>query len=315
MILTVLQESRGRLHGISLEMATAARILSKKYPGGNAGLLITGGFSDESQEFLKRCGLDCVYIYENSNYATFLPEQYCHALLDCINETMPEVLLIGGTPEGRILAPTVAAYLKTGVTADCTKLDIEGGLLIQTRPAFGGNIMARIITPETRPQIATIRYGVIKAQSTEDKTDLIFRKAIIPFIPGRRAEWVSAIKSIGRCNDIVFAVGGGLGSQDDIERFRILAEKVKADLMCSRRIVEKGWFPQNKQIGLSGNSIAPKLLITFGISGSVQFQAGIQNVQALYSVNIDPTAPIMRIADRPFVGDLYGIAEELVKKL
>ena len=212
-----------------------------------------------------------------------------------------------------------AIPLNTGVTADCTELTIENGLLIQTRPAFGGGVMARIITADMRPQIATVRYGIMrnkeKKRGPQAVTCRILRADAVPFPSltvhaGAPAETSpEEIKT-----DKILALGGGIRSREDIEFFRNICAGYQMELMCSRNLVERGWFPQSKQIGLSGRSVSPQLLLSLGISGSVQFMAGIQGAKKIIAINSDPGAPILRIADIPLIGDLYLIMEELVKQ-
>jgi electron transfer flavoprotein alpha subunit len=309
LILVLLQPHPDGVHPISLELAGAARRLAAEGGLETAGVFIAGELTAAARAALGGCGLGEVHVYQDERFHPFVPEPHAAALLHCIAALRPGILLVGATPEGRCLAPLAAVPLETGVTADCTELAIDAeGLLVQTRPAFGGGLMARIITPEARPQIATVRYGVFRGGETAGTARLLSAGAI-PLPPARvRAEELTA-PSAGRGEaDYVLALGGGIRAREDIGLFQRMSESIGAELFCSRSLVERGWFPQSLQIGLSGRCVAPRLLITLGISGSVQFMAGIQGAKKICAVNTDPGAPILRIADIPLICDLYQTA-------
>jgi electron transfer flavoprotein alpha subunit len=308
-ILVLLQPHAEGVHPISLELAGAARRLAADGGLETAGIFITGELGAAARDQLTDCGLGEVYIYEDLRFRPFVPERHAAALLHCVGKLRPDILLVGATPEGRSLAPLAAVPLETGVTADCTELAIdEGGLLVQTRPAFGGGLMARIITPEARPQIATVRYGIFRGGAAAGSTRLL--PADPDALPAGRtlAEELDAAVSGGKEADRILALGGGIRAREDIDFFRQTGESIGAELMCSRILVERGWFPQSRQIGLSGRCVASKILITMGVSGSVQFMAGIQGAQKICALNTDPAAPILRIADLPLICDLYQAA-------
>lgn len=316
-LLFTLQQQGGGIHPISLELASAARRLAREGDMESAGLLITGKLSEKSRAELGRLGLGAVYIYEDPCYAPFVAEYHCAALLHCAGLLKPEILLVGATPEGRILAPLAAIPLDTGVTADCTELAIEDGLLVQTRPAFGGGIMARIATPAARPQIATVRYGMLCGPDAtpEAETPLIISRAAPLPESKLRAKIIEEVFTEEDSAESILALGAGVRAREDIDLFRRVCAAASMKLMCSRSLVERGWFPRSSQIGLSGRSVSPSLLVTLGISGSVQFMAGIRGAHRIIAVNTDSDAPILRAADIPLAGDLYKIAEELLKTL
>lgn len=317
-VLVFLQKSAGHIHPISLELSAAAVDLAQKNGAFARGVLITDELTVVMEEEIVHSGLKDVFLYQNPIYSNFIAELFCAPLLACIETNKPGSLLVGATPEGRTLAPMAAVPLRTGVTADCTNLDFdENGLLIQTRPAFGGNVMARIITPKARPQIATVRIGIMK----QDKLPRGKRKTRIVFCDTayflnttstkvKIAATVNGMKEEDKAGLIV-VVGGGLKCKEDLAIFDSFCQQNGAILMCSRVLVERDWFSQSSQIGISGQSVSPKLLITFGVSGSVQFMAGIQRAEKICAVNTDANAPILKIADIPIVGDLYGIIKEL----
>jgi electron transfer flavoprotein alpha subunit len=327
-ILVLLQPHREGLHPISRELAAAARRLAASGGLKTAGVFIAGELTAAAEAQLRDCGLEDIYLYQDKGYRSFIPERYAAALVHCIGTLRPEILLVGATPEGRCLAPLAAVPLETGVTADCTELSLDpGGLLVQTRPAFGGSLMARIVTPEARPQIATVRYGVFPsggasqgasqeasqkaAQKAAQSASRLLPAAAGPFPPVRtqvEALTAAAGDDGGEEPRCILALGGGVRVREDIGLFSKMAETLGAALMCSRSLVERLWLPQSLQIGLSGRCVAPRLLIALGVSGSVQFMAGIQGAKKICALNTDPRAPILRIADIPLVSDIYQLA-------
>ena len=309
--LIYLQESPGGLHPVCAELAAKGLELADD----TAGVLICGGLTPELTAALRSSGLGRVYLYTIPAAGVFLQEAHKAAVTDCVRRLEPEILLFGATLEGRSLAPMIGAAFKTGVTADCTELSLNSaGKLVQTRPAFGGRIMASILTRTARPQIATARQGVFKAQPKAAGDCEIIPCELPGDIQPRlqiEDEGAAPAGEKGR-RPVVVAVGGGLRDKADLALFEKLAEKLDADLMCSRVLVERGFLPQRRQIGLSGNAISAELLLCFGISGSVQFLSGIKGVKRLCAVNEDREAEIMKNADYPLLGDLYGVARAML---
>jgi electron transfer flavoprotein alpha subunit len=314
LILTLLQPYAGGVHPISLELAGAARNLASGGGLKTAGVFIAGELGPAAEAQLRGCGLEEIHLYLDERFRSFVPELYTAALLRSVETLHPDILLVGATPEGRSIAPLAAIPLRTGVTADCTELALNAdGLLEQTRPAFGGGLMARIITPEARPQIATVRYGIFRGGKGEGaaKSARLLPADPGPLPPARiHIEELNSPSAATEEAGCVLAIGGGVRTREDIGLFRGMSESIGACLMCSRILVERGWFPQSLQIGLSGRCIAPRILITLGISGSVQFMAGIQGAGKICAVNTDPLSPILRIADMPLLCDIYQIAAE-----
>ncbi|MDR1174484.1 MAG: electron transfer flavoprotein subunit alpha/FixB family protein [Treponema sp.] len=309
LILVLLQPHAEGLHPISRELAGAARRLAAGSGFKTAGIFIGGELISAAKAQVQDCGLEEVYLYLDERFRPFIPELHTGALLHCVRALRPGILLVGATPEGRCLAPLAAVPLETGVTADCTELALDaGGLLVQTRPAFGGGLMARIITPDARPQIATVRYGIFRGGEAAGTARLIQAETGPLPLPRIQAEALTAPSPGGKEADYVLALGGGLRTREDIGLFKKMAHTIGAELMCSRSLVERGWFPQSLQIGLSGRCIAPRLLITMGVSGSVQFMAGVQAARKLCALNTDPGAPILRAADIPLICDIYQTA-------
>ncbi|HWQ57506.1 MAG TPA: electron transfer flavoprotein subunit alpha/FixB family protein [Clostridia bacterium] len=314
-VLALLQQAEGILHPDSYGVASAARTLAAQCDGDAVGVSLVDNMimGETFTAQLKSTGLCRVYVIADRRFAAFIAEEHCAALVKLIRDLNPDIFLAPATPEGRALSSMAAAALHTGVTADCTALRLRAdGLLLQTRPAFGGNVMAEIVTPKTRPQVATIRCGVASPSGGADTQIVLIGPG---WVPARArevsAEWVERVPPVGRNEDVVLALGGGVAAREDIALFRDIAERVGASLMCSRALVERGWFPRGAQIGLSGRRVDAGLLITLGVSGSAQFMAGAQGAKKLIAVNPDENAPIMRAADVPIIGNMYEIAHEL----
>lgn len=314
-----------KIHPVTFELLGKARELASVTSQKVYALLLFPGDGSEAARELLSYGADEVYLYESPIYTYFSNTTFARAFEDFIEKVKPSSVLVGATNTGRSLAPRVAAHLRTGLTADCTSLEMkENTDLVQIRPAFGGNIMAQIITTRTRPQFATVRYKVFQAPEKRpvDMQDPAIRTRIIQMetdpswedqrIRIKNVTALPPVKDISEAEKIV-AVGRGLKSPDDLELARKLAEKLGAHLACTRPLVEAGWLDASHQIGLSGKTVKPKLIITLGISGAVQFAAGMKGSDCIVAVNQDPAAPIFDIAHYCLVGDLYEVIDELMK--
>ena len=240
---------------------------------------------------------------------------------DFINKNKPSTLLVGATTIGRSLAPRVAARFRTGLTADCTILDIkENTDLVQIRPAFGGNIMAQIINPNNRPQLATVRYKVMDAP--ERSKEKIGKVTLCSIDKGQLDSQIKVLKvtkkqveeSISDA-DIIIAVGRGLKKEKDLDMINELAELIGAQIATTRPLIEAGWTDAKRQIGLSGRTVKPKLIITCGISGAVQFTAGMNNADCIVAINKDPKASIFNVAHYGIVGDIYEVIPTLINNI
>lgn len=316
-ILVFLQTVNDRIHPNSLELVSAANLLTAKNGGKVFGVTAAEACTETLLQALSQLAVCEADVYAGGMYRTFIAECFSAALVDCAQRRLPGTLLVAATPEGRAIAPMAAVPLQTGVTADCTALAMEEtGLLLQTRPAYGGSIMANIITPTARPQIATVRQGIFTATPFLGKALVNIYEPVpaavssLPKVISRQMEDIRQERDA----DIIIALGGGLKKQEDLELFFAVSCVLNGELLCSRSLVERGWLPHSCQIGLSGRSVAPRLLIAFGISGSVQFSAGIHGAKQVFAVNMDEAAPIMRTADCPIVGDMYAIADEILKQ-
>jgi electron transfer flavoprotein alpha subunit len=262
--------------------------------------------------------VDELYHYRHPSLCSFSAEPYAALFEDFINEVKPSVVIVGGTVVGRSLAPRVAARFRTGLTADCTMLDISAaGGLEQIRPAFGGNIMAHIRTPDFRPQFATVRYKIFDAPRRSETRGgrLIVRE--VPnerlrsgyrVIESRKKPEVFGIEDA----QVIIAVGRGLKKKSDLELVEDLASALKAQIAGTRPMIESGLLDPRRQIGLSGRTVKPALILTLGVSGSVQFVAGMKSSDRIIAVNTDRSAPIFNVAHIGIVGDLYEIVPTLL---
>lgn len=265
-------------------------------------------------------GADRVYTYDAPRLAGFRVLPYAAAFEDFIRKVRPGSVLVGATALGRSLAPRVAARFNTGLTADCTRLEMKPNTdLVQIRPAFGGNIMAQITTPKHRPQFCTVRYKIFSPPAPHEPSgEVVFMPVTEEML--RDATEVLLVQRQEKQPDIseaeaIVAVGRGLRSQKDLQLAKELAGALGAQLACTRPLVENGWFGAKKQIGLSGRTVKPKLIVALGISGSVQFAAGMQNSGCIIAVNSDEAAPIFNIAHYGIVGDLYSVVPLLLDKI
>lgn len=311
-----------RLHPVGLQLMSAAQELTSNSGGEIHGIVI-GEDADQAEEQMNQLPLSKVYLYESEEY--FKSDLYKTQVLDCIQQSSPEVVLMGGTKEGRSLAPRVSAALKTGLTADCTELYVrEGSELVQIRPAFGGNLMAQIITPDTRPQMATLRYNQFPplkpsaSEAARRKPVSFIKRKLMPqpssLLKITETMRFTASESIAK-QDVLVAAGRGVRSKEDLDMIIELAELLGGELASTRRLVEQGWISFHRQIGLSGHSVRPKLLLTIGVSGSVQFMAGIRGAETIIAINSDEDAPIFSAADHAYCGDLYEIVPALISTL
>ena len=314
------QLSDGKLHPVTLELLGKARELSAVI-GQKVTAVIIGSNVKGAAEELVSYGADEVYAYDHEALADFTLSPYANAFYDFIEKTRPGSILVGATNLGRSLAPKVAARCNTGLTADCTVLQMkENTDLVQIRPAFGGNIMAQIITPNSRPQFCTVRYkifsapervrepaGAIKYMTVTEKmlvsrTEVIERKEKPKLIDISEAE-------------VVVACGRGFKTKADLSMAEELCDLLGGQLACTRPLVEAGWMDARRQIGLSGRTVKPKLIIALGVSGSVQFAAGMKGSDMIVAVNSDENASIFNISHVNIVGDIYEIVPMLIKKI
>ena len=310
----------GKIHPVTYELIGKARELAAKINQPVYAVFLGENIFRQAQEIL-HYGVSKVYVCENAELRAFDLENYAATFEVFVNKVKPAAILVGATPVGRQLAPRVAARFHTGLTADCTVLDIrENTDLIQIRPAFGGNIMAEILTPNHRPQMATVRYKIMDApKRNEEISGSIERLDLDAAKFKSRVEVLSITekpKERGIENaEILVVAGRGVKKKEDLNLIRELAEILNGDYACTRPLVESGWLNPKRQIGLSGRTVRPKLIITCGVSGSVQFVAGMEHSEKIFAINSDPKASIFKVANYAVVGDLYEIIPKLIKKI
>lgn len=312
-------ESNGSLHPVSLELLGKARELAAKISHPVFAVVIGAGV-DAAAKILLEYGADEVHLYDDAAFRDFRIEPYANALEDFINSIRPSSVLVGGTVNGRSLAPRVAARFKTGLTADCTVLDIQPNTdLDQIRPAYGGNIMAHINTPKHRPQFATVRYKVFDAPKKVEPFGKIVSHTL------EASKLLSKIEVLARRGkvasesiedaDVLVVCGRGVRRAEDIAMLESLAELLGGMVASTRAVVEAGWLDSKRQVGLSGRTVKPKLIITCGVSGAIQFVAGMSGAETIVAINSDPNAPIFKVAHVGLVGDLYTIIPELIAQI
>ncbi|MBN1298169.1 MAG: FAD-binding protein [Actinobacteria bacterium] len=319
-IAVYVEHSRQKIHPVTYELIGKARELASK-SGYKVYCLMLGFSIFESAEELLYYGPDEVFIYDYKELQSFKIEPYTAAFEDFINNIKPSVILVGATTTGRSLAPRVAARFKTGLTADCTYLDIkENSDLVQIRPAFGGNIMAQIITPNCRPQLATVRYKVMESSKrmpekngrvTVCSMDVNKLQSNIAYISIAHKEIEENISE----TEIIVVAGRAIKTKKDMSLAYELAEVLGGSFAGTRPLVESGWIDSKKQIGLSGRTVKPKLIITLGVSGAVQFTAGMKSADYIFAINKDPEAPIFSVAHYAVVGDIYEIVPKLIEDI
>ena len=309
------QEASG-IHPVSYELIGKAGELAKKINHPVYAVLIGGEQAREQAQDLLNYGVDKVFVYAHKELEHFRCDAYTNVMEHCISAVKPTAVLVGATSLGRSLAPACATRFRTGLTADCTVLDMkENTDLVQIRPAFGGNIMAQIITTNSRPQFATVRYKVMDAAEKTAPHGEVVDCPVTEELLNSAIEVVSTTvlekaKGIEE-EDVLVVAGRGVKRQEDLAMLRELAEALGGQLVTTRPLVEKGWNDVTRQIGLSGRTVKPKLIITCGVSGAVQFSAGMNGAECIVAINTDPDAPIFKIANFCIVKDLYEVVPRL----
>ena len=282
--------------------------------------VVLGKLPQAGAELLLASGADEVICSDGAAMADKLEQPYADCLIALAKQYQPDILLVGATPFGRAFAPRVAAALGTGLTADCTELSIEEetGLLLQTRPAFGGNMMATIKTATQRPQMATVRPGVLPlpepAQVEAKEPVMVPYNAVAGLAKLLKETAINKGEDISQ-SKIIVSAGRGIGQKKNLKLVKALAEKLGGQVGASRPLVDMGFCPYSSQIGQTGYSVAPDLLICCGISGAVQHLAGIGGAKTVIAINSDPKAPIFAVADYQIVGDCVTVLEALLQAL
>ncbi len=319
--IAVYAENRGgSLHPVTLELLGKAKELAAQIGHPVLAVLIGSGVEDLAEELLAY-GADRVYLYDDPRYERYQITPYAQAFYDFIRRVRPSSILVGATNLGRSLAPKVAARCSTGLTADCTELKIKPNTdLVQIRPAFGGNIMAQIVTPNSRPQFCTVRYKIFSApEKLSAPAGEIVRMTAEGSPERSRTEILEEKPKPTEIDiseaDVIVACGRGVKDEDMFAQIRELASELHAQVACTRPLVEAGRMDPKRQIGLSGRTVKPKLILTVGVSGSVQFAAGMKNSDFIIAINQDPQASIFDIAHIGIVGDLNVIVPKLLEMI
>lgn len=310
---------KGRIHNVTFELLGKARELASVTGHRVMALMIGNGVGEQARELF--CyGADEVYVYDHEGLENFLIEPYTNVFEDFIRRVKPSSILVGATNVGRSLAPRVAARIGTGLTADCTSLEMTADTdLVQIRPAFGGNIMARIMTPNHRPQFCTVRYKIFSKPERREAAGTPILMPVTDKMLAARAQILDIEMKPTDVDiseaDVIVQVGRGVKNKSDLALIERLAEKLGAVMACTRPLVENGWFDAKHQIGLSGRTVKPKLLISIGVSGAVQTVAGLKGSECIVAVNKDPNAPIFDVAHYGFVGDWNEIIPALLERM
>ena len=329
------QQVDNKISGIAFELLGEATRLAAPLNAQVTAVLIGSGVKGLADE-LAEYGADRVIVVDDPELKNYRTEPYAHALASVINEFKPEIMLVGATAIGRDLGPTVSARVATGLTADCTQLEIgdfpinaipgqedkqKHNQLLMTRPAFGGNTIATIACPNNRPQMATVRPGVM--QKLEPKKGA--KAEVVEFNPGFTPnnkyvtikEVVKAVNNVADIMDAKILVSGGrgVGSPENFKLLDDLAEVLGGTVSCSRAVVDAGWKPKDLQVGQTGKTVRPNVYFAIGISGAIQHVAGMEESDIIIAINKDEDAPIFDVADYGIVGDLNKILPELTEKI
>lgn len=312
----------GYVAPVFFSLAAKAQELSQKLNGEEvmALLIAKPGDAERFKEGFQACGIDKVFVYEDEHFENYSNELYSKIAIDLAREIEPSIFLIGATTQGRDLAPRVSSQLGTGLTADCTGLDInEKGLLAATRPTFGGKLMATILC-KNLPQMATVRPGVFKflEEPVYKNTELIYKNHGIENFDTKVKilEFVQATEEVINALDsakIIVSGGKGVKNKEGFELLKDLADVLGGTIAASRGVVDMGIAPADIQVGQTGKTVSPEIYIACGISGAIQHTIGIEGAKKIIAINIDESAPIFGVADVGMVGDLFSIVPKLIE--
>ena len=327
------QQVDNKISGVALELLGKAKDLAKDLDTDVTAVLVGSdvkGLVDELAEY----GADKVIVVDDPELKDYRTEPYTHALAEVINKYKPEIVLVGATAIGRDLGPRVSARVATGLTADCTVLEIgnfpinpipgqeqKANQLLMTRPAFGGNTIATIACPDNRPQMATVRAGVMQKIDPIKGAKAVVEEFNPGFTPNNKyVEIMDIVKSVTDTVDIMEAKvlvsgGRGVGSKENFKMLEDLAAVFGGEVCCSRAVTDAGWLPVDRQVGQTGKTVRPSLYFAIGISGAIQHVAGMEESDVIVAINKDEDAPIFDVADYGLVGDLNKIVPALTEAL
>lgn len=316
------EQRHGKVSSIVYELLNEGKRLAEKLGASLSAVLIGSNIKSKSQELINR-GADKVYVCEDPIFAEFQDDPYSGVLTQLIEKEKPEIILMGATNIGRSFAPRVAARIRTGLTADCVSLEVDSETrnLRQTRPTFGGNVMATILTPGHRPQMSTVRHKVFKEAKIEEgrKGEIIEYKIDVQTLLNR-TKFLGFIKDVGAvvnfvAADIIVSGGRGLGSLEGFKLIKELAEVLGATIGASRAAIDLNWMPSSHQIGQTGKTVAPRVYIACGISGQIQHMVGMGSSDIIIAINKDAACPMMQAATYALEGDLHEIIPCIITEI
>ena len=327
------QQVDNKLNGIALELVGKGKDLAKDLGTEVTAVLIGSDVMSLTKE-LAEYGADRIIVVDDPELKEYRTEPYAHALAEVIKKYKPEIMLVGATAIGRDLGPRVSARIHTGLTADCTQLEIGDfpinpipgreqlhNQLLMTRPAFGGNTIATIACPNFRPQMATVRPGVMQKAERVEGAQAVIEEFNPGFVPNNKyVEILDIVKAVSDVEDIADAKilvsgGRGVGSAENFKLLDDLAEALGGTVSCSRAVVDAGWKSKDLQVGQTGKTVRPHVYFAIGISGAIQHLAGMEESDIIIAINKDETAPIFDVADYGIVGDLNKILPALTEKI
>ena len=327
------QQVDNKLNGIALELVGKGKDLAKDLGTEVTAVLIGSDVMSLTKE-LAEYGADRIIVVDDPELKEYRTEPYAHALAEVIKKYKPEIMLVGATAIGRDLGPRVSARIHTGLTADCTQLEIGDfpinpipgreqlhNQLLMTRPAFGGNTIATIACPNFRPQMATVRPGVMQKAERVEGAQAVIEEFKPGFVPNNKyVEILDIVKAVSDVEDIMDAKilvsgGRGVGSAENFKLLDDLAEALGGTVSCSRAVVDAGWKSKDLQVGQTGKTVRPHVYFAIGISGAIQHLAGMEESDIIIAINKDETAPIFDVADYGIVGDLNKILPALTEKI
>ena len=327
------QQVDNKLNGIALELVGKGKDLAKDLGTEVTAVLIGSDVMGLTKE-LAEYGADRIIVVDDPELKEYRTEPYAHALAEVIKKYKPEIMLVGATAIGRDLGPRVSARIHTGLTADCTQLEIGDfpinpipgreqlhNQLLMTRPAFGGNTIATIACPNFRPQMATVRPGVMQKAERVEGAQAVIEEFNPGFVPNNKyVEILDIVKEVSDTVDIMEAKilvsgGRGVGSAENFKMLQDLADVIGGTVSCSRAVVDNGWMPKELQVGQTGKTVRPNVYFAIGISGAIQHTAGMEESDIIIAINKDETAPIFDVADYGIVGDLNKIVPKLTEAL
>ncbi|MDB0440466.1 electron transfer flavoprotein subunit alpha/FixB family protein [Clostridioides difficile] len=321
-VLVVIEQRENVIQTVSLELLGKATEIAKDYDTKVSALLL-GSKVEDLIDTLAHYGADEVIVVDDEALAVYTTEPYTKAAYEAIKAADPIVVLFGATSIGRDLAPRVSARVHTGLTADCTGLAVaeDTKLLLMTRPAFGGNIMATIVCKDFRPQMSTVRPGVMKKNEVDETREAEINRFKVEFTEADKlvqvVEIIKEAKKQVKIEDakILVSAGRGMGGKENLDILYELAEIIGGEVSGSRATIDAGWLDKARQVGQTGKTVRPDLYIACGISGAIQHIAGMEDAEFIVAINKNPEAPIFKYADVGIVGDVHKVLPELISQL